>query len=263
MSRFIEALSEVGQQSPASMGFGPASKSRSAPPQIMLVARVLTEDLEKDASLAEANVDAFLLGPPSAEGRQLDAAAKKIGKRPWGVRLDKFSAKQVSRLIKKGCDFIVFESMDTDAAVLNEEDLGTVVTLSHELGEEVIRSICELPVDAALFSPAQRTLPLTIDGLAKIQLVRGLTDKPFIVEAPEGLGQVDLEALRNQGIAAIIVDAPPLDRVAKVREAIDSLPPRKSGPSQRDALIPYAAAGQGSDVDIPDEGDDEDYDDDF
>ena len=261
MSKLIELMERAGQQAPKPLGFAPAAELRDLAPQVVLLARLLPGDLKKDKSLAGASVDAFLVGPQSAEDPLLETAARSLGERPWGVRLVEFGAAQVKQLMERGCDFIVFESMKTEAAVLNKEDLGTIVTLSHDLGEEVVRSVCELPVDAVLFSPAQRILPLTVESLAHIQRVRGLTDKPMMVEAPDGLGESDLEALRNLGIAAVIVDVPPVKRAEKVKKAIKSLPRRTQRRAEREALAPHI--GPASEGGMPEPGDDEDDDEDF
>jgi hypothetical protein len=262
MSKFIDMLEKIGQETPGQIGFGPLSMRQVATPQIILVARLLPGDLEKDPGLGEARADAFLVGPASAEDPALDALAESIRNRVWGVRLEDFDSAQAKQLSKRGCDFIVFESMATEAAVLNEEDLGKIVTVGSSLGEEVIRAVGELPVDGFLFGPALRTLPLTVQTLVDIQLVRGLVDKPFIVEAPLGLGQEDLEALRNLGIAGLIADIPPLDRIENLKEAADNLPKRRPRRRLRGALVPQAPAAAGPQDSGPDD-DDEDGEDDF
>ena len=257
MSRFIDLLEKAGQQAPPSLGFARASGGQGPAPQIILVARLLPKDLAKAPGLAKADVDAFLV---ALDGEKL-GAPKGLRERLWGGRLEEFSSAQVKQLTEKGCDFIVFESMDTEAAVLNEEDLGTIVTISSDLPEEVIRSTCELPVDAVLFSPSLRSLPLTVEQLVAIQRVRGLTDKHFIVEAPLGLGQADMEALRNLGVAGVIVDIPPLDKLSEVKGSIENLPRRKARPSQRDALIPEVGARSAESAPVPEEdGDEDDFD---
>ena len=252
-------LEKAGREAPASIGFGQASGREDASTEVVLVARVLTEDLAKNPRLAEANVDAFLLAPKSARDSTLGPSAKALGGRIWGVRLAKFSGAQVRTLLKKGCDFIVFERTETEAEVLNEDAVGTVVTLGSELAEEAIRATTELPLDAALFSPAQRTLPLTIENLIDIQRVLGLMDKPFIVEAPLGLGQGDLEALRNLGIAGLIVDMDSVGKIAELRGKIDGLPRRRRRGGRRNAILPLVADGQAGDQPDPGEDDDEDF----
>ena len=254
MSNFTDMLERVGQQAQRPIGFAPASDAHGATSQIVLVARVLPEDLAKEPGLAEASADAFLV---ELDWAALDAVAEGLKDRLWGARVAEVSAAQVKQLIEKGCDFIVFESTETEAAVLNEEDLGTIVTLGSDLGEELVRSTCELPVDGALFGAAQRTLPLTVGSLVAIQRVRGLTDKPFVVEAPSGLGLGDLEALRNIGIAGVIVDIPPVDKIGELRGLIEKLPRRKTRPTGRDALLPPTVAEPSGDLGGPGEDDDD------
>lgn len=258
MSKFIELMEKAGRQTNSPMGFAQAKDQSDVAPQLVLVAGVLPEDLQKRPGLAETNADAFLVGG-LLEDSKLDSSTKSLSGRLWGARLPQFSASDVKGLMKMGCDYIVLESMDTEAAVLNEEDLGTVVALGGDLGDETIRSICELPVDAVLFSPAQRTQPMTIGHLASIQRVRGLTDKPLLVEAPLGLGQPDLEALRNLGISALIVDVPPANKITKVKAAIEGLPQPMPRRQSRDAQLPHLASAPEASRPIP-EDDDEDED---
>ena len=259
MSKFIELIEKAGQQTNSPMGFAQARGQSGVAPQLILVARVLPKDLQKQPSLAETNADAFLVGG-LLEDRKLDSSTKSLSGQLWGARLSQFGASEVKRLMKMGCDYIVLESMDTEAAVLNEEDLGTVITLGGDLGEEAIRSICELPVDAVLFSPAQRAQPMTIGHLASIQRVRGLTDKPLLVEAPLGLGEPDLKALRNLGISALIVDVPPATKITKVKASIEGLPPRMPPRESRDAQLPQlASAPEASRPSPEDQDEDEDF----
>ena len=252
MSRFIDLMEKAGQQAPSPMGFTRHSGGPDMAPQIVLAARLRADDLKKEPGLAEANAEAFLVAP-SDEDTELSAVAESLGEQLWGVRLVQFSAAQANQLMEKGCDFIVFESMETEAAVLNKEDLGKIVTLGPDLGEEVIRSACELPVDGILFSPVRGTL--TVGSLVNIQRVRGITDKPFIVEAPEGLSQGDLEALRNLGVNGLIVDLTPLDKIEEVKGMIDSLPRRRPRRGHRDGVVPNVAAQTEGDLPGPDEED--------
>ena len=253
-------LEKAGQEAPASIGFAQASGGRAASTEVVLVARVRAEDLAKNTRLAEANVDAFLLAPKSARDSTLRVCADVLDGRVWGVRLAKFSAAQVRTLLKKGCDFIVFEQAETEAEVLNDETLGTVVTIGSGLAEEVIRATMELPLDAALFSPTQLALPLTVENLADIQRVLGLVGKPFLLEAPPALGRGDLEALRNLGIAGLSVDLASAGEIAELRANIDSLPRRRRRTGRSDALLPLVAGGQAGDQYEPDPGEDDDED---
>ena len=258
MSKFIDALTTAGQKSPTPMGFGSASGRGEGNPQIVLAARVLVAKVAKNPRLAEAHADAFLLGNnPTAP------VAKALKDRVWGVRAERWSADEGKRLIDSGCDFVVFESMDTEAGLLNEEHLGVVVTVNPEMGEEAIRALSELPVDGILFSPALRELPLTVGTAVEIQKVLGLMEKPLIVEAPDGIGRSDIELLRNLGVGGLFVgldDMDHMDRVARIKADIQALPRPKPRRREHGALVP-SSAGQGEvhDHSVDDDDDDDDF----
>ena len=99
----------------------------------------------------------------------------------------------------------MFESLETHAAVLNDEDLGVIAEVPSDMDEEAVRALLELPVDGVLFTPPLTELPLTIKDLMVVQTLRGLTDKPLLVEAPDGLDSTALESLRLAGVNALIV----------------------------------------------------------
>jgi hypothetical protein len=248
------------------MGFGPPAGQDRHGSQIILVARVLSDELAANPGLGDADADAFLVAPKSADDATIDAIAASFEKSPWGVRLSEFSAAQASQLAAKGADFIVFESMSTQASVLNVEDLGVIATIEASMGDEAIRALSELPLDAALFSPSLRELPLSFETAIDLQKVLGLLNKPLIVEAPDGIEQRDIELLRNIGVSGLILDLhtkDDIDRIATTQKAIDGLPRPKSGRTHGDALVPHVAAGPAASAPTPDEDDDEDDYDDF
>ena len=179
MSKLIEMLNATGTRSRAGVGFGLASRRQKAAPEVVLIGRVLPKDLAKKPKLAQAEADAFLVGiPDQLKENALDAISKALKDKVWGVRLGEFSAEQSRQLADNGCDFIVFESMDTEAAVLKEE-MGAIVTLAHGLETDVVRAVRYLPIDAVLFSPSLRELPLTVGRLVDVLRVRGHVDRPF------------------------------------------------------------------------------------
>ena len=251
MSNFIEILEKVGETAPSPLGFAAATGGDDAAPQIALVARVSADDVAKDAGVAGADAAALLVetGFPLP-----DAAADALEDRLWGVRLlpspATYTAGQVAALVEQGCDFVVFESLNSEAAILNDEDLGKVVALSADADEEASRAIGDLPFDAALFAPGVGSGPLTQGDLVVMQKVRRLVGQPFLVETPEGLGKADVEVMRNLGVEGLVVDVPPLERATETAEAIRSLRRRPSRRRRSNALVPGESI----------EGDDHDHD---
>ena len=257
MSKLIDMLEKAGQQLPGPMGFGPATERGAERNQIVLLARVLSDVLAKDRSLTEAQADAFLVGGNLDEAEEV---ANALGDHTWGFRNTGLTAADASKLAESGCDFVVFESFESEAAVLNIEDLGVVVTVDADMDDETVHSLGALPVGAALVSPSLRELPLTVQTAANIQKLARLVGKPTIVEAPEGIGGQDIEVLRNIGVAGLIVDLDDtgdLDRIAKTREAIAKLPKRLPKSPRRDALLPQVGFTADAGADEPD--DDEDF----
>ena len=151
----------------------------------------------------------------------------------WGVRVSGASDDQAKQLREAGCDFLMFSADDTAASVLNDEELGKLLYVGHELDEEVARAIHDLPIDGVLFSPRDDLLPLTVKKLIDIQMVRCLVDKAFLIEAPSCLGRADLEALRDAGIGGLIVQLSDGDAIRGLKESIAALPRRKSAPTNR------------------------------
>ena len=251
MSRLIDRLERVGQQAPIALGFGAATRWEEAIPPMMLIGRVSQEQLtkgKKGDNLPDAEVDAIVVSWTSWDKR----AAKRIGDalkdRLWGAQTDEIDQEQAAQLKEIGCDFIVFEPETTAGAVLNDEDLGKVMALGSDLTEEVARAMHELSIDSALFSPKEEMLPLTVGRLIGIQKVRGLLDKPFLLDAPLDLEPAVLESLRNGGITGLVVELTSAGAVAPTvaptREAIAKLPRRRpEGRSRNIPLVPLTGPG--------------------
>ena len=247
MSRLIDRLERVGQQAPIALGFGAATRREEAVPPMMLIGRVSQEQLtkgKKGDNLPDAEVDAIVVSWTSWDKRAAKGIGDALKDRLWGAQTDEIDQEQAAQLKEIGCDFIVFEPETTAGAVLNDEDLGKVMALGSDLTEEVARAIHELSIDSALFSPKEEMLPLTVGRLIGIQKVRGLLDKPFLLDAPLDLESAVLESLRNGGITGLVVELTSAGAVAPTREAIAKIPRRRpEGRSRNIPLVPLAGPG--------------------
>ena len=96
---------------------------------------------------------------------------------------------------------MVFESWDTEASLLNEEDLGVIATVRvtttekegryygvPAMDEQAVHALSELTY-GLVFSPALRDLPLSVEAAVDIQRILSVVDKPLIVEARKGLAR--------------------------------------------------------------------------
>ena len=257
MSKFIDMLQRVGQQTFTPMGFGAAVRSSEGVSSMMLIGQVTLEDLTKAPGLSGAHVDALLVRLTSWEEGSFDDIADSLKGRLWGVGMSGFDEEQTEQLKAKGCDFIEFDADATAAAVLNDEDLGKVISVGPDLDEDIARAINELPIDGVIFTPAEGLLPLTVRKLIDIGLVCGPVDKPFVIEAPAGMGARDLEAIRNTGVAGLVVEISSLEEIGRTRKVIENLPRRKVGLGGRDVVIPQMTTGPGASLSDPGEVDED------
>ena len=236
MSRLIDAIEKAGLQSTPPLGFGAAAGREQATPDLTLIESMRTEHIDSQTA-ASSPADAIVVEGPVPP----DAVSQGLEGRIWGVRSPSFTLDHSIDLINSGCDFVVFESLETHAALLNDEGLGVIASVSTDMKEETARTLAELPVHGVLLTPPLRGFPLTIEDLMAVQAVRGLTDKPLLVEATEGLDSAALESLRLAGVDALIVGHES-GKAACVREAILALPRRRERPKHRSALVPHPPA---------------------
>lgn len=259
MSKFVETLHKVGQHLPEPLGFGPASSRESAAPHIMLIGKATAAEIAKDSGLLDASVDAILV-ESAPDG--LDAVTDALKDKVWGVMSSAIKSGDVSALKEKGCDFIVFDAAETDAAVLNDEDLGKVLTVNAGMDEHFARAAHGLAIDATLFVPDSDLSPLTIQKLIEIEKVNGLFGKPFIMGSDAKFGADDLEAIRDGDVAALLVGLASADDIAKTKEAISELPRAKQRSSRGDLVAQAPSVGfmpPPPREEEPEEGDEDDF----
>ena len=260
MSKLIDRLEKVGQHAPIPLGFSAASRRDEPAPEMVVIGRATSEDLAKKPDLAEANVYAILVSGDRWEGRVFNRVTKSLRERVWGVAVSGIDQDQAGKLQEKGCDFLVISAHDTAAGVLNNEELGKLLAVGPGLDEEVARAIQELPIDGALYSPEEPLLPLTVQKLIDVQIVRGLLDKSFVVAAPPDMGRTELQAFRDAGIGGLVVELSSTDAITRMNEAIADLPRRKTRPASRDAMVPHPFSGLGTHVHGDEEQDDDEGD---
>ena len=258
MSKFVDALSKTGEDSVAPLGFGPASGRGKSSASIVLAGQVTPRQLVDKPALGEAKVDALLVSLEAWDEAALDSIKGQLDERLWGVRLEAARLDQVRLLKKKGCDFVLFDATQTEASVLEEEDIGKIIAVASDLDEDVARAVNELPIDAVMLVTDPDLLPLTVSKLIGIEQVRGMVASPFVMAVPEGLSAKDMEILRNVGISALVVATSSLKEIGRTKESIDGLPPPKGRATRARAAVPSVGPEPSGGQPAPGEDDDED-----
>ena len=256
MSRLTDLLDKTQTASPG-IGFA-ASRQSAGIPAIALIGRVTAAELAENSSLADSPTEALLVTLDPSDSSAVSRVGEALKDKLWGARVGIASAEVASSLKEAGCDFIVFDPEDTSAALLNDDDLGSVIAVDFEdpeFAEDEAKAIRTLDIDGALLTPQDGLLPLTVKKLLGVQAMRATVRKRTILTAPAELGKSELETLRNIGVTGIAVNiADAGSEIQRIKDDIANLPRRRSQ-SSRGTSSPSVGFGSGP------SSADEDYDD--
>ncbi len=241
MSKLADLIRRATRAEPAPIGFAPASAK--LPPTMVLVALVGERWAQSVADAADVGADAFLLtGRPSE--RELSEAVSAAGGRPCGLLAAETDGEQLSRLRSGGIDFVMIE-LQAPASALLQEELGFILHLRDELTDIQLRTLEALPLNALFVE--RDAAPLTISRQLELQRISGLARKPLLLKVAPNIGQPDLLAQRDAGVALAAVDMKDrgaTDALRGLRATIDALP-RRRRPRQEDrptVTLPGAAS---------------------
>ena len=264
MSKLIELLDKTQETSPG-LGFA-ASRQAAAAPSIALLGRAAAGEIT-DAPDAASAADAALVTLDASHAALVKRVGGALKGRLWGARVGAVAAADAQALKDAGCDFIVFDAEDTEAAVLNDADIGKIIAVDPDdpdFDEDSAKAIRSLDIDAALIASSESLLPLTVQRLLGLQAARALIGRRCILAAPAELSKADVETLRNAGVVGLAISLAAPEDAARVKADIAALPRRKSqrggGGRGASAKAPSAGFLQPSAPDREDDYDD-DYDD--
>ena len=248
MSRLVEKLNRVGEIGYRRLGFG-AAIQRQSTPVMLLVGALSLEELQKNPSLSEASVDAFLISLGKAGKGSLSGAKDALAPLLWGLRVGPDSSTQTLAQVKEtGGDFMVFDADGTPSEVLQDEDIGKILTIGLDLDEGAARGIEDLPIDAVMLVPQDDLLPLTVRRLIDLQATRSLLAKSFLVTVPAVLGAKELISLRDLGVDGLIIDLEKTEAqaVLEMRQALAEMPRRRPRTDKIGAVLPQTGLGIGA-----------------
>ena len=193
------------------------------------------------------------------------------------VRLNSSEANKAEEATKKGADAVIIEGADAGAVAATNfrgadaamqaffAQNGTYAggTLPPGSGVFLVRSdaddtrlrlLNDLNLDALVPPPPNGSL--TIERLLELRRFSALGRTPLLVEVSGEADGFSIQALRESGVAGLIIEGSSLGKLEKLRAAIAAMPPRGRQPDERrEAMIP-APAMAGHDHD------DDDFDDD-
>ena len=252
MSKLSDAIRLAGRPTPAPLGFGFGPRTAVATPSTMLcVVRLNSNEASKAEDAAKKGADALIIDGGDA-GKVKDFAKKAPGL-VLGVRPQKTERDQVAALREAGADFVVLDAESGMADSLLEEKVGFVLLSHADTDDTRLPLLAELNLDALI--PPSPDGALTIERLLELRRVSALGRTPLFVEVSGDVDASRLHALRESGVAGVIVEGSDVGKLGKLREVIAALPARGKRREERsEATIPAAAmAGHDHDDDFDDD----------
>ncbi len=237
MSKLADRIRRAGKVEAGPIGFGVAAERRPSPTLLCLL-RLDKEQAKKVGDTADAAADAVII--TGLEAGKLRDALQKLGDVPVGLRAEDAQRATVAAAREAGADFVLLDE-ESSAEVVLEEKVGLVLRLGTQAGDTELRALAGLPLDALEIAPIGE--PFTVRRLIELRRLSLLSQTPLLVEVTPEIGPSRLEALREAGVAGVILDGKSADKLLALRQAILSLPARGQRREERvDALLPSHTA---------------------
>ena len=261
MSKLLDLLQRISDGSPAPLGF---SAARSKPlPGLALVGLVTSDHQAGLAAAAESGLDtAIVSGITGADN--LKAVAGSVDGIPWGAFVASLSAEEAQACQEAGADVLAFGLDGAASAISGKDDLAKLVSVAPDLSDRELRAVSALPVDCFIVDMTDVSGSWTLQDLVALGAITRRTDKQVLVQISSVPGKSDLQALRDMGACALLVDLSAVgpEELAALKAALLAMP--RARPHRRErirATVPssgYTHSPAPSREDEPDE-DDDDY----
>ncbi len=264
MSKLLDLLQRISEGSPAPLGFG-ASRAESLP-GLALVGRASRPGTGRRPSGvpdAASSLDAVIVDGASGADyiKQLGDLMSDL---PWGPGLPAPADEDAQASRDSGADLLSFSLESGVAAISGEDELARLVSVSPDLSDRELRAVAALPVDGFILDMSGVAGPWSLKDLVTVGALTRRTDKHVLVQLSAIPGKGDLEALRDMGVAGIIVEVNTGNSgdLASLKADLLSLPrPRSRRRERMRATVPGSGFTPSRQPDHDDDGDDDDYDD--
>ncbi len=224
MSRLIDKLTRIRKIEPQPMGFM-TSKPAVEKQRMQIIAYLNNENKGAFSSFADS-VDAVMIDVARAD--DLDALEKicQSGEKVIGGGWLKASAAgTIKKAFNAACDFMVFPPA-TAVNLVPKEKLGAVLELDASLGDGLLRTVNDLPVEAVLIFGKEAEETLTLNRLMLVQRIAYMINKPILMSVSASYSQVELQAIWDVGISAVVVESPDersAEKLAELRKLTEKL----------------------------------------
>jgi hypothetical protein len=235
MSKLAEKIRRAGRPDTGPMGFGLRGERRAAAASLLCLVRLDKDQAKKGGAAAEA--DAVIVS--GVEPDKLADVIKKLKDVPLGLRLEGAERSDVAAAREAGADFVVLDERSSGESMI-EERIGLVLRPGADASDTDLRSLAGLPLDALEIGAAAE--PFSVRRLVELRRLALLSQTPLLVDVGPGVKASRLEALREAGVAGVVLDGKSADKLEALRKAVLSLPVRGRRREERaEALLPSLA----------------------
>jgi hypothetical protein len=249
MSKLAEMIRRAGRPDAGPMGFGLGGARRAAAASLLCFVRLDKEQAKKAGAAAAA--DAVIVN--GVEPGKLADVIKKLKDVPVGLRLEGAGRSDVAAAREAGADFVALDEDSSGESVL-EERIGLVLRPGTDASDTELRSLAGLPLDALEIGAAAE--PFSVRRLLELRRLALLSQTSLLVDVEPGIKASRLEALREAGVAGVVLDGGSADKLEALRKVVLSLPARgRRREEHAEALLPSLAGVHAA------EDEDEEFDD--
>ena len=231
MSKFIELIGRLGQQSTQPIGFGALAGRVEGAPTIALVGMTSASQVSDDLDAAgRENVDAVVFG--SSDDTDLHLAIRSSDDGPvyddliWGVVCHHMDNESLEEMVQAGCDFLLADLETAPSAVVSHPDVALILRLEEPVGRKTASALRSLGVAGSWNLAGLGSLE-TLEGLVKVRKIGESTGGVMLFDGHGEISSSILMAMRDAGVDAIVTSLSDHDQVKKLAESIRELPPRR------------------------------------
>ncbi len=243
MSKLVSRIEKISRGSPAPIGFGAASRADQTP--AMALIGILSRNPLKEAKhLSSLDADGALLQDVSSD-EDIASLTEALGSTPWGVKTANLDGKTADGLVQKGCDFFLVDAASATVETAKDDRADLILSIPADAGDGFLRSLEDLPIGAAFIS-INANDPLTLQSLIDVASMRTMFDKYLLVQVTSDLSGKELEALRDVGVDAVVVDlgSASEESLKAMKQRLLDLPRQRKPRSERaSAVIPSGMPG--------------------
>ena len=240
MSKLSDGIRKASMVEAAPLGFA-AAAARKAPPTMICLVRLSKSEAGKAEEAGKKGADGVIVEGLDA-GKAKDVVAK-AGTAFAGAGLSDATRSDVRALREAGADFGVF-SLESMADALLEEKIGLVLSLSDDTDDTTLRLLGDMGLDALIVpGPGGK---LSVKELLGYRRLAALARTPLLTEVKVDADADLLQALREAGVAGVIVDASGIAKLGGLTERIQGLPARgKKKEEKAEVMVPAGAVAAG------------------